>query len=67
MESLAKLRGADDKFKKLSITHDLTKKEREECRTLVEEAKKKQEESGEFNWRVRGPPGQMKLVRFRKQ
>jgi len=49
MESLFKLRGASEKFKNISVTHDLTQKERAECKALVEEAKKKQsEEVGEF-------------------
>jgi len=67
MESLFKLRMADDKFKNISVTHDLTRSERVECKHMVEEAKKKQqEEQGEFHWRVRGLPGQLKLVKFRK-
>jgi chaperonin cofactor prefoldin len=68
MESLYKLRGADDKFKNVSITHDLTQKERVECKALIEEAKKKQiEETGEFIWRVRGLPGQLKLTKIKKR
>jgi len=67
MECLNKLKTADDKFKDISITHDLTKNERAECKELVEEAKKKQsEEKGEYLWRVRGLPGQLKVVRLRK-
>jgi hypothetical protein len=68
MESLHKLRVADDKFKNISITHDLTQKERNECKTLIEEAKKKQaDETGEFIWRVRGLPGQLKLTKIKKR
>lgn len=67
MESLSKLRQADDKFRNVSITHDMTQNERIECKNLVEEAKKKQiDEQGEFLWRVRGSPGQLKIVRLRK-
>jgi flagellin-like hook-associated protein FlgL len=67
MESLFKLREAENKFKNISVTHDLTRTEREECKTMVEEAKKKQtEEQGEFLWRVRGHPGQLKLIKIRK-
>jgi hypothetical protein len=68
MEALFKLRNAPDKFKNLSITHDMTKNERSECKKLVEEAKKKESEDqqGEFTWRVKGLPGQLKLIRFRK-
>jgi len=67
MECLYKLKDAEDSFKKISVSHDLTKLERAECKTLVEEAKKKQaEELGELLWRVRGLPGQLKIVKFRK-
>lgn len=67
MESLNKLKDAEPKFKNVSIAHDLTASERTECKNLVEEAKKKQtEETGEYLWRVRGPPGQLKLVKLKK-
>ena len=67
MECLYKLKAADEKFKNISVTHDLTEKERNECKLLVEEAKQKQSvESGEFMWRVRGPPGQLKLTKIRR-
>ena len=68
MESLYKLKQADDAYKNVSITHDLTKKEREDCKALVEEAKKKQaSEQGEWLWRVRGLPGMMKIIRIQKK
>ena len=67
MESLHKLRTAELKFKNISVTHDLTINERAECKSLLEEAKNKQiHESGEYLWRVRGLPGQLKLVKLRK-
>jgi hypothetical protein len=68
MESLSKLRQADDKFKNISITHDMTKKERTECKLLVEEAKKKQDQDqGEWIYRVRGLPGLMKIIKLAKK
>ena len=67
MESLYRLKDAEDSFRHISVTHDLTQLERAECKKLVEEAKKKQqEESGEYLWRVRGLPGQLKLVKIRR-
>ena len=67
MESLNKLKRATDKFRNLSITHDMTRKERDECKNMVEEAKKREVDSqGEFLFRVRGPPGQLKLIRIRR-
>ena len=47
MESLHKLKNSEQKFKNISITHDLTINERAECKSLLKEAKKKQtEETG---------------------
>lgn len=68
MESLPKLRDAEVKFKNLSITHDLTKTERLECKTLIDDAKTKQNnESGDYIWRVRGLPGQMKVIKIKRK
>src|SRR6267154_393378 len=67
MENLSKLKNADQRFKNISITHDLTLNERADLKILLEEAKKKQiEETGEYIWRVRGLPGQLKLVKLKK-
>lgn len=68
METTYKLRSVD-KFKGIVISHDMTKSERDQCKQLVAEAKTKesQDESGEFIFRVRGPPGNMKIVRLRKR
>jgi hypothetical protein len=67
MENVTKLSYATEEFKGVTISHDMTIKEREQCRELVEEAKKKEsEETGNFIYRVRGLPGQMKIVRIRK-
>jgi hypothetical protein len=70
LESLYKLKSADQKFKKLSITHDMTKLEREEMKQLVREAKEKQnnlsvQEQGEWMYRVRGLQGSMKVTKLR--
>jgi len=39
----------------------MTQKERDQCKNLVEEAKQKEvhDTSGEYKYRVRGPPGKM--------
>lgn len=68
MESLYKLKNANEHFRQISVTHDMTKIERSEIQKKVEEAKQKEmEETGEFIWRVRGVPGSLKLVRLRKR
>ena len=67
MKVLYKLKDADDNYRNISVTHDLTQLERSECKRFVEEAKEKQqEEQGDFVWRVRGLPGHLKLVKLRK-
>lgn len=67
MESLYKLRHADRKFKGIIVAHDMTKIEREECKRLVADAKSQNDEdtSGEYTYKVRGLPGQMRIVKFR--
>jgi len=37
MESLYKLKHADTQYKRVVVSHDMTKSEREECKELVEE------------------------------
>jgi len=68
METTYKLQKADN-YKHIIISHDMTRMEREQCKRLVEEAKDRetQEASGEFIYRVRGPPGGMKVVRLKKR
>lgn len=68
MENLFKLKSLDAKFKDTVVAHDMTKKERLECKALVEEAKTKTEqESGDFVYIVRGLPGRMKIIMVRKR
>ena len=45
LESLTKLRIAENKFKCISVCHNLTKAERDQCKKLIEEAKKNQAEN----------------------
>jgi len=69
MESLYKLKHAEQQFKSVVVTHDLTKTERDQCKRMVNEAKDKeaQDQSGEYIFRVRGPPGNLRIVRIRRR
>ena len=69
MESLSKLRNAEDRYRKISVSHDMTENEREQCKMLVKEAKEKQcnDQSGEWLYRVKGMSGDMRVVKLRKQ
>ena len=56
------------KLRSIIVAHDMTKKQREECKLLVNEAKEKNEtESGDWVYKVWGPPGLMNIVRLRKR
>ena len=67
MESLYKLKNVDQKFRGINIGHDMTPKERSECKKLVSEAKQKEadDSSGEYIYRVRGYPGEMRIVQLK--
>jgi len=69
MDSLFRLKNIATKFNNITVSHDMTKKEREDCKALVQEAKDKalQDVSGEWLYRVRGPPGQMKIIQIKKK
>ena len=41
MESLSKLKSAEESFRRLSITHDMSLRERIQCKQLVSDAKDK--------------------------
>jgi PHD-finger len=68
MEKLYELKYAETKYKAVMVAHDMTKKEREEVKALVDEAKEKtkQETTGEWIHVVRGQQGLMKILRIKK-
>ena len=68
MESAPKLRYAADPFNKLIVSYDMTVSERSECKKLVAEAKiqESNDHSGEWIYRVRGLPGQMRIIKLRR-
>jgi len=67
MESLYKIKSMDTRFRNIIVAHDLTKKQREESKALVQEAKAKtDQESGDYIYKVRGPPALMRLHSYRQ-
>ena len=69
MEKLYELKHAEAKFKVVMVAHDMTRKEREEVKTMVEEAKEKTklETSGDWIHVVRGQrEGRMTILRVKK-
>ena len=66
--NLKKLQTAPDKYKKISVRHDLTPKQQENEKALREEAKKMEAElSGKEKCLVRGPPWARKIVKVPAQ
>ena len=54
MSNLGRLKNTERYFDRISFKDDYTSNEREQIRTLTNEAKKKSEESQERDFRVRG-------------
>ena len=65
MESLYKIQSLDGNFQQVSVSHDMTQKQRTECKAMVAEAVRKSA-SGDFLYKVRGAPGQWRFVQMRK-
>jgi hypothetical protein len=56
-QNVSKLRDITGELAAVSVDHDMTPKEREETKAMVEEERRKEESSlGKFIFRVRGPP-----------
>ena len=56
MESLYKIKSLNVKFQQITVAQDMTKKQREECKKLVAQAREKSAASGDWIYKVRGPP-----------
>lgn len=58
----------DSEYDGVSIQHDLTKDQRKELREMIDLAKRKEDEdpTGNYIYKVRGPPGRKHIKRFRK-
>ena len=68
MENLSKLKDMNETQRSIGVSHDMTNEQREKCKLLVEEAKKKQSnDSGEFLYRVRGDPSNLKILRIKRK
>ena len=67
MKQLSKLKDVDESspFKSISISHDMTKKERDQNKAMFEETKRlnTEEKSGKHRHIVRGPPWARKIIR----
>lgn len=68
MQNATYLARAKGDFNGVVISHDMAKSEREQCKKkqVVEAKELQSKESGNWIYRVRGSPSQMKVVRFQK-
>ena len=64
MNNKNKLQNAPENVKHLSVCYDLNEEERNTLKTLVQQANEQSKNSQSHIFRVRGPPGGMKICRF---
>ena len=69
MKNAKKLKNTpeDEDLKSLSISHDLTKSEREIIKRMVAQAKEKSRSSPNWDFKVVGPPWKPTVASFRKR
>ena len=67
--NLNKIRDAGSPFNKVTITHDMTKKQKEELKIKMETAKEMEQKDNpdEYMYRVRGPPWNWYIKRIQKK
>ena len=67
MESLSMLKEAEERYRNISVSHDMTKMERSQCKETVAIAyeKKDADKSGEYKYMVKGLPGHMAVVKIK--
>ena len=68
MKNLTKLKNAEEKFKNVSVTHDLTDEQIKIRKEKIDQAGEmtKNDESGQFFYKVRGPPWNLRIIRVKK-
>lgn len=68
MSCTKNMRDAEGIFSQINIDHDYTKAQRQQKKELLEKAKRTEEadQSGNFIYRVRGPPDQMRVKQILK-
>src|SRR6218665_3474329 len=65
LENLPKLRDANEQLRQISVTHDMTEGEREQCREGMQR-EAKQGCVGEWKYQMIGLPGDMRIVKLKK-
>ena len=63
-KNLRNLNAAEEPLKSVSVSHDMSQEEREISKNLVAEAKLKEQADPYHRYRVRGPPGNQRIVQL---
>ncbi|ESO03904.1 hypothetical protein HELRODRAFT_172932 [Helobdella robusta] len=64
MDNVSRMKSLDDVLKGVWLSHDLSNDQRDELKKLINDAKMQESVGGDFLFRVRGPPGRGKIVKF---
>jgi hypothetical protein len=68
LKNAHQLKGEESKFDKITLSHDMTRTERQEDKKLYEEAKEMEIKSkGNVLYKVRGPPGARRIIKLQKE
>ena len=69
LKNSGRLKDASKEYNDIVLKHDMTKTQREKQRELTTEAKKREsaDDSGNYRYRVRGPPGALVIRKFPKK
>lgn len=63
-KNVSNLADAEKEVKAISVNHDMSKDERKDLKKKVDEAKGKEKDDPDHRYRVRGPPGNWRIVRM---
>ena len=67
MNNLKKLQSAPERIQALSIAYDLCEAERQQAKTLNDQARTQSKNSKEYVFKVKGQPGKMEIKRYYKR
>ena len=68
MENLNKIQTLGENLRNIRVGHDLTKEQRIDCKKLADSARDMEaKELGDFIYRVRGEPGNFRVVKLKKR
>ena len=67
MKNAHKLKGASEELKTIGVSYDMSKDQRKEMYSLLDQAKELSKNSKDHIYKVRGLPGQMEIKKIQRQ